>query len=259
MLKRTRILAIDLGSTSTRSVLFLPDTKEVIPVEPQTQAGTDYRFNPGDFKSTGYPFEQDNSRPVYYGQLSDHSRTPVSLKYAFYLLADCSDVLLNQYRLFDELLRMKDDPAFMARLRDGLRDLFSTIRTRVHAECERKGLVVTKMGLSIPAQWTMEFEDVYMEIVTGVFDMVPADQVYFPTETECLAHYLFMDYWYDLNTGGPYDMILFMDFGGHNMVSHLSPSDMVLVSDNRGSRTAVSSALCTARSRIASIPTILGT
>ena len=117
-------------------------------------------------------------------------------------------------------MKRRHDTAFRARLHRGLEDLFSTIASQVDKICRRKGLIVADIALTVPSQWTLEFEDLYADIVGKVFDR-PHSAIYFCTETEALANFVLRDNLDDLILDGhsSYDTMLFLDFGGHNMVS----------------------------------------
>ncbi|KAK8037551.1 hypothetical protein PG991_000897 [Apiospora marii] len=216
-------LGIDLGSTSTRAVLG-PHY-----VEETNRAVQSLRFAPGDFSSAIYPFEADG--PTYLYEESDPTRRPVSAKYAFYALVVASDELLEQYPLVDELVAGRDDRAFQQRLRRGLEALFIRIGRLTRAICDENDYEIDVIGLSIPSQWTMDFEDLYRAIVVSAFGAKYKDRVVFVYETEALGHYLCThacparDYAKKLLQsavkGGQektvcHDVLLFIDFGGHN-------------------------------------------
>ncbi|KAL0941658.1 uncharacterized protein CTRU02_204421 [Colletotrichum truncatum] len=186
------------------------------------------QYKEGDFSSTAYPFDTD--QPVYIGELIDPKRQGISLKYAFYVLVNESDHgednLFKQYSLVNPLRRHKDDPNFIFRLETGLRDLFSAVRKLATQQCKNRRLKITSIGLSIPSQWTLDFEDAYRRIIIDVFG-VPRDGIFFHTETEALAHFLLQDHRALLLESGDeegecdsvadYEVLLFLDFGGHNM------------------------------------------
>ena len=150
----------------------------------------------------------------------DLSRRSVSAKYAFYVLADAEDTLLQQYPAVHSLTERKNDPAFRAQLRRGLLALLSAIRGRALAACHLKNLGITKIGLTIPVQWGLDFEKVYRELVTEVFhvDESTTPKIFFFTETEALSRYLFKHHEDLLDGAKEYNSIMFCDFGGHNMV-----------------------------------------
>ncbi|OHE94800.1 hypothetical protein CORC01_09907 [Colletotrichum orchidophilum] len=215
-------LGIDFGSTSTRIFLWCPERKEEIDIEnPGRPRSSEYPV--GDFSSVGYPFEQFGS--VYLGNDPDPLRQPISLKYAFYALVNLAeserrDNMIDQYVMVSPLLARRADPAFRDRLRSGLVALFSTLHGRVTEICALYRLKVTIIGISIPSQWTLDFEEVYGGIVAEVFGH-PRQDISFHTETEALAHVLLRKHQVILGTGDDlrdrYSVFLFLDFGGHNM------------------------------------------
>lgn len=178
----------------------------------------------------GYPFDENGD--VYVGGNLAPDRVEISLKYGFYPLAyanglndDYQDDVLEQYPLVTPLMNRKNDVNFLARLRQGISALLGTIHKDVKKVCEAKSFKITKVGLSIPSQWTMEFVEVYADIASGVFGH-RKDAIFFHTETQSLAHFLLQE---SLNTiraqhKEEYSVFLFLDFGGHNMVSRSTVS-----------------------------------
>lgn len=120
---------------------------------------------------------------------------------------------------------MKHDLGFRGRLLQGLHELFSHIKQRIDSVCDQQGLVVEKIGLSIPAQWTLDFEETYRNIVSDVFHHPPG-RIFFHTETVALAHYLIKDFSRVLGFSHQEDVVLFLDFGGHSMVCQFLPLRM---------------------------------
>ncbi|KAK2021278.1 hypothetical protein LX32DRAFT_687862 [Colletotrichum zoysiae] len=210
------ILGIDLGSTSTRVCLWCPKRKqEDIDVQNSETPGN---VSKGDFPSVGYPFEPEG--PVYLGSDFDPNRRPISLKYAFYALAepDKKDDMLKQYVMATPLTSRRGDQDFRDRLMRGLRELFLVLRKEVDTTCRVQKLKISTVGISIPSQWTTDFEDVYRRIIVDVFEQ-SRDNIRFHTETEALAHVLLRNHRITLPECGDnmYEVYLFLDFGGHNM------------------------------------------
>ncbi len=171
---------------------------------------------PCDFPSALYLFD-NISQDVYFLGDDDTGRQWVSAKYVFYTLANASDALLEQYPLIHHLEERKDEPEFRGQLRRGLIALLSAIRDAVCAVCRLRRLRICKIGLTIPVQWGLEFEEVYSALVTEVFEMA-ASQIYFFTEAEALSRHLYKSHAHELDPYGQHNAILFLDFGGHNMV-----------------------------------------
>lgn len=181
---------------------------------------------------------------MYLGENGDPDRREISLKYAFYILVDEAghgkDRFFEQYALVNPLRKYKNDVAFRQRLRRGLVELFSAVRDMAREQCRSQGLRITSIGLSVPSQWTIEFEDVYRDIIAEVFDELtrPKEQIRFHTETEALAHYLLRNHLKQLvgeqtfreikRNSSAHKPLLFLDLGGHNMVSALCPGMFVI-------------------------------
>ncbi|KAH9234502.1 hypothetical protein K456DRAFT_1696579 [Colletotrichum gloeosporioides 23] len=225
-------LGLDLGSTSTRAFLWCPKRKVKIDVpNMKSVIRTRKKYGEGEFSSAGYPFGPDQR--VYFGERGNKNRQEISLKYVFYVLVPevdhGEDKFFEQYALVSPLRERQHNPAFRQKLRRGLVDLFSAVRIMVQEQCKARGLRVTSIGLSVPSQWTMEFEDVYRDIVAEVFNEVtsPNEQLSFHTETEALAHFLLQHHLEQLlgqeilfaiqRNKIAYKVLLFLDFGGHNM------------------------------------------
>ncbi|KAK8109655.1 hypothetical protein PG999_007792 [Apiospora kogelbergensis] len=186
-MEKTKLtLGIDLGSTSTRATLGK------YPVEPNREIPS-LRFSNGDFSSSIYPF--DTLDPVYLCEQDDPSRKPLSAKYAFYTLVDASDELLEQYDLFKELKAGRGDELFEQRLISGLEELFTRIAYLSHAMCEDQNYEIDIISLSVPSQWTLDFEAKYKSIILKTFGHQYENRIVFVYETEALGHYLCSEQW----------------------------------------------------------------
>ncbi|KAH6839516.1 hypothetical protein B0I37DRAFT_386622 [Chaetomium sp. MPI-CAGE-AT-0009] len=209
-------LGIDIGSHRSRVCLRIIGTTQEIVVENKMYRDLTGPYTPCDFPSALYIFD-DVSQDVYFLEDEDLGRQWVSAKYAFYPLANASDTLLEQYPSVHQLTNRKDDPSFRAQLRRGLIALLSGLRDAASAVCRKMGLRIVRIGLTIPVQWGLEFEDVYRDLVKEVFQMHDPDQIHFFTETEALSRYLYKHHAHELDPNDRHDAILFLDFGGHNM------------------------------------------
>ncbi|KAK1757090.1 hypothetical protein QBC47DRAFT_378392 [Echria macrotheca] len=209
-------LGIDIGSHRSRICIWA-DGSEIV-VENQYSHDLDSTHYPGDFPSALYVF--DDASPgadkVYLEEGEYETRQSISAKYVFYALTESSDALLEQYPPAHHILLKKRDPVFRAKLRAGLTMLLSVLRRRAMDVCRIRKLQVSKIGLTIPVQWTLEFEEVYRGLVAEVFE-IPSDIIYFFTETEALARYLFKYNETQMDPDGKHQAVLFFDFGGHNL------------------------------------------
>jgi hypothetical protein len=185
-------------------------------------------YTPCDFPSALYVFD-DVSQPVYLLGDDGSARRCVSAKYVFYFLANASDALLEQYPPVCLLMERKDDPEFRAQLRRAMVALLSALRDATAAVCRDQGLRIVKIGLTIPVQWGLAFEDVYRSLVVDVFDIPDATHIYFFTETEALLIYLYKYHARTLDSCNQHNAILFFDFGGYNMVTNKAALSSVLV------------------------------
>ncbi|KAK1756671.1 hypothetical protein QBC47DRAFT_400302 [Echria macrotheca] len=205
-------LGIDIGSHRTRACIWHGGIEIII--QNKYSFGLESNCYAGDFPSNLYVF--DDSGPVYLIDRHDPSRQSVSAKYVFYALANASDALLEQYPSVHPLMARKDDQSFLERLREGVVALLSVLQDLISTMCLRKRLRIARVGLTIPVQWTLEFEDVYRALVCEVFGL-DTRSIFFYTETEALARYLFKFHSHELDPDNRYDSIAFFDFGGHNM------------------------------------------
>ncbi|KAM7185166.1 hypothetical protein V8F33_012554 [Rhypophila sp. PSN 637] len=215
-------LGIDIGSVSSRAYLWCTTTDTRVPVSNPSRLCTllsSTRYEKGDFPSTCYPF--DDNGPVYPNPDKDTStfypdRQSTSLKYAPYILVNSSDSFLKQYMLFEALIERRRDAVFRDRLRRGLEGLFSCIAAQVEKNCKTNKFKIAEIALTLPAQWDLEFEDLYSDIVSEVFG-AQRSNIYFCTETEALANFVIRDHLEHLEEYNSCNSILFLDYGGHNM------------------------------------------
>lgn len=206
-------MGIDVGSHRSRICIWA-DSAETI-VENPHSFSLDAVCYPGEFPSALYVFDPPPAE-VYLVDREDPNRLSVSAKYVFYALANASDILMEQYPPVHHLMERKHDAGFRAHLRRAMVTLLSVLRDRALAVCRSKELRIARVGLTIPVQWTLEFEEVYRDLVSEVFDVDPA-VVHFYTETEALARYLYKHHTSQMDPDDQYSSILFFDFGGHNM------------------------------------------
>lgn len=178
-----------------------------------TFSGTCY---PGDFSSYLYVFGGPDDT-LYLPNEEDPDRESMSAKYAPYILANASDNVLAEYSLVNSIMERKNDEAFRELLKRGLGDLIRAIRQEVLCACKTENLRIARIGVTIPVQWGLEFETVYRSAISSAFPDLEAE-VYFYTEIEALARYLFKHYQRNLDPRHEYTTMMFLDFGGHCMV-----------------------------------------
>ena len=218
------IVSFDLGSTSGRMFVESLDPNRgwsnIVPFSVQT-LNKPNDIN-GDFPAQGYYTTPHGS--TYEPDYPRNDAVPVPIKYSCYGRVKASyDLFFEELPHAREIILQGDDPAFQARCEDALDSLFRTLHARLVEFCTEEGLVVKYVALSIPVQWTMEFEELYTKSVAKAFGWRPEeafDRTFFVSESEALANCIFEE----MNTKGllaKHDSVQLFDFGGHNMVSTL--------------------------------------
>ncbi|KAL0466367.1 hypothetical protein QR685DRAFT_547960 [Neurospora intermedia] len=142
-------IGLDLGSSGTRVVVNY--TKDKI------------------FASHGYPF--DDQGPVYMSEARLANRESVSLKYAFYILANASDRFVDQCPMLQKL-RQHDSEDFRQKLRTGILELLKTVRRWILANM-RKHWKIDRLSVGMPAQWGLEFQRVFLALIGEAFEEEP--------------------------------------------------------------------------------------
>jgi len=217
-------LGVDCGSTSTRAVLLRHDTRQTTAVVNTHGDNLNARFDQFSFSSAAFPFEEGPPDQPVYVLRGDRNRRGISNKYCMYPLAGLKDSILLEYPLVHHLMQHRHDPAFRARMRRGLVEMFVEIFKLAIKICRKDKMRITRVALTVPAVWTMEFEELYAGIVMEAFRCIePApridrDAIEFYNETEALAHFLFKNFENEIDPEKKYNYILLIDFGGHSMV-----------------------------------------
>ncbi|KAK5657529.1 hypothetical protein OQA88_3102 [Cercophora sp. LCS_1] len=217
------ILGIDFGSTSTRAAILCKDKRQELPVENISRDNLNSRFDKFDFSSAAFPFEDHlPGQPVYFIR-GNAERRPISNKYCMYPLVGLKDKILTEYPLVQDLLSRKDEPAFRARMRRGLIEMFIEVVKRALVICRREKISITRVSLTTPAIWTIEFEDLYAGLICEAFRSIDSAppitrrDIDFCLETEALAHFVFKKCADEVDPDKKYKYVLLIDFGGHNM------------------------------------------
>ena len=171
------------------------------------------------FTARGYPF--DNDGPVYVGEEYLYTRESVSLKYAFYLLANVADKSVAQYPMVEKL-RQHDSEAFRQKLRTGILDWFKTVRRWIF-QAPRNDWTIKSLPVTVPAQWGLEFERVILELLGEAFEWeetMARDKISFTKEADALANYILATPSLLRTVTDPAaDQVwLVVDYGGHNLV-----------------------------------------
>ncbi|KAJ3578352.1 hypothetical protein NPX13_g2207 [Xylaria arbuscula] len=229
-------LGIDLGTTSSRAVIVVPKTQQTYDVLHTTGGSSNGRFTEGEFSSTIYPI--DGNVPLYNGNIIAQGRVAMSAKLSFPSLVSKKFVMeLYQegYALVLSHLELLKDDGARQRAVEGIKELFKTISRCLDTQFSGEGdeFTIRAIGLSIPAHWTLDFEDLYRSIIIETFNGFQGE-IKFLTEAEALGHYLFRDHHKLIipakrgpgknSKGEKYEeqdhgrsVVLVLDFGGHNM------------------------------------------
>jgi hypothetical protein len=119
------------------------------------------RYTSTDWPTVAYPFDAGRNRRVWQGsKLPPKPREQTSLKYVFPVLAGCAEEVQEEYIYEKFLIARAGDKGFQKTLRRGLLELFRAVREAVDCICRNKKLEVESIAVTIPAHWTLEFEDV---------------------------------------------------------------------------------------------------
>ncbi|KAI0817691.1 hypothetical protein GGR55DRAFT_673521 [Xylaria sp. FL0064] len=210
-------LGIDLGTTSSRATLLAPSIPFDGHIVNTSSASGNGRFNEGEYSSTIYPIDGDE--PIYEGNTARPGRPSLSAKLSFPSLAmgaSESNLYQEGYELVLRHLAMLNDDDVRERARRGIEDLLSVIARDVGRQCQmiKPEVEITAIALAIPAHWTLEFEELYKEMIQKAFDKYKVD-IFFLTEAEALGHFLYHKRRLEAERDKG-NIVLIMDFGGHN-------------------------------------------
>ncbi|RWA08219.1 hypothetical protein EKO27_g6889 [Xylaria grammica] len=210
--------------------LFVPSSGRTYDIVSKTSSTGNGRFKEEEYSSTIYPI--DGLDIIYNGNVALPDRPSLSAKVSFpALVGEPSGSNLHQkgYELVLHHLYMLKDDNVRKRARRGIEALLHVISCDVDRQCSKipSKVVVKAIALSIPAHWTLEFEDLYREMVRKAFSKYQGD-IFFLTEAEALAHYLYREH-RPVLVPDSYDdagaRVLIMDFGGHNNIAAGSDED----------------------------------
>ena len=228
------ILGADPGSTGSRFFLLSRSGKK-FEVECNLQESEYIRNEPGEIPSTCYPFGDGRGGKVYMDNKVDYGRTAASIKPIFIVLADLDldtiKSLLSEYPHADKILKRleRQDTRFQKNLKAAIDGYCKFVKGRIVATCEFERLRVVSVGIATPTQWPEEVEEFMAEMFLQkvfrhpkCFDVSRRDIV-FHSETQALAHYVFAHVGTQLQPPGVAESdILFLDFGGQNLVSSIT-------------------------------------
>lgn len=208
------------------------------------------RFEPGDFSTSCYPFDQG---PAYIGNSLDHRRIATSLKPVFLLLCGLDkselELYVSEYPHSRELLSRiscdnRNRKTFVRKLSTAVQYFFRFLRKQTMETCRTHGLRVTSVGISVPGQWPGAVEDYLADVFLQNFCgrgeghehfRVGRDNIFFHSETQALAHFFFKHHGDDPRVTKSRDgVFLLADFGGQNLVRGIVlPSILLPRADRR--------------------------
>ncbi|KAI1310472.1 hypothetical protein F5Y03DRAFT_392408 [Xylaria venustula] len=185
------------------------------------------RFNEGEYSSTIYPI--DGVGPVYNGNVADPGRPLLSAKVSTpSLVCNVSESNIHQkgYELVLHHLSMLENDDIRKRAREGIEALLQALFRDVDSQCSMikpRVSSIRAITLSIPAHWTLEFEELYRGMIGNAYEHYHGKkyegEIVFLTEPEALAHFLCREHGHILvpDPKEKRTIVLIMDFGGHNM------------------------------------------
>ena len=235
---------MDIGSTSTRMGLYTESGRDITIQCPEKSRG---KFEAGDFSSSCYLW--DNKKPYYIGNKLDKTRIATSIKPFILLLSEADpgtvESLISEYPDGEKLLEERDDKSprdrnnktsrgrnsntFMTRMENTLKDFFASLRQYIVKACDDEKLHVTAVGFAIPGQWPLEVQDFLTDFALRTLLKEPShisvtgDDIWYPSETQALGHYLFKHRAKALKMPkSNSSTYLLADFGGQNLVSPIA-------------------------------------
>ncbi|KAK2052715.1 hypothetical protein LY76DRAFT_609662 [Colletotrichum caudatum] len=220
-LSRQRVtLGIDWGSPAIRLYFYFPDQDkfELLFNRKASNRNDESRYQSGSFG--GYINISGNG-PVYTGD-----DVPAALQIPAKLILSKGRGIDESNSLLTEINRRQGSVSFRQRCREGLEEIVRAFAAQVEERCEKKNepLEIVEIGLTVPAHWTLEEEESYVELVRKVFPKRSWNNrlkdIYFMTEIEASAHFFFSDPVIadrHMTNKQNNNYVLLLDFGGHSM------------------------------------------
>jgi hypothetical protein len=199
------------------------------------------------FSSYIYPYDHTSSNPeaekVYPGNNRIDDRRSVSSKLAMYTMMGMPEEIAAQSH---ELKEMSDSlqqiPGIQNIIRIGIQQMLFVVLRRAHLiltpNAPAPRVVLDAIALTVPAQWTIEFEEEYGQVFAEAWARVvdyPPPQIIFLHEGQTNAHFVFWrgtdnartdremylpESQQDIFTiGRTTNAVLIIDAGGHSTVS----------------------------------------
>jgi hypothetical protein len=226
-----RILAIDLGSTFTRAILYSPDAIErerwlpIVREDGNSLAQGTYGVL--EFPTEGAPILDPKQDALMAAQR-------YSLKYVLYVLAfhevgydrsvntrerwqqeaQTVEGFFEAYRLIQPVRDAATKEEIRLRLRRMLVDHLRNVKRRVDHQARKAGRESCgKIALAVPVNWGKGMQDYYARIVLDVWTRVHPDHVSFVSESESMIHYAK----HELKELRGVKDVVTVDLGGHSM------------------------------------------
>lgn len=197
------------------------------------------------FTSHIYPFDNPISNPpaemIYPGNNRIPDRRSISSKLAMYAVVGITDEVARQSPELRELRgRVQQNPTLKQRIRLGIQQMMHCVLEKVYyllgaapASLSRR---LDAIALTIPAQWTIDFEEEYGELLMTAWERIfhcEAPQLIFLSEGQTNVHYAFYRDTYPASSdrqhlseedffhiGRSKNGVLLIDAGGHSTVSN---------------------------------------
>lgn len=173
-------------------------------------------WNYNELPACGQPYQA----PYNVGETAYNAPKSESLKRFLYALTGEADLL----RLDIGILRAVPP----LRLSEMLVKFFTRVRKHVDNFARDHNMEYKRIGLTIPSFWGKTFQDHYDAVISHVWkdwkDRVGTapDSISFVTEIEAQAHYIIRNMPHKLEEATE---VLFIDLGGHSMVSSRNDLD----------------------------------
>lgn len=249
-------MAIDWGSEAVRAKLYYKmgngqSAEKLLQHTPIIQnIPMDRREVRRQFTSHIYPFGNTSPNPpgevVYPGNNRLPDRRSISSKLGMYAVVGISDEVARQSpELQDLRVLVRGKPELKQIIRIGIEQIMYCVLCKVHESLALNPAPMPRaldaIALTIPAQWTIEFEEEYGELLLSawyrVFDC-RAPQLIFLSEGQTNAHYAFyrdsvtaahdrqhLSHRDFFDIGRYKNGVLLIDAGGHSTVSLTAQAD----------------------------------
>ena len=219
---RNSILSIDWGTSGVRAYILTHDGYTSSHITYKSFHDLNGRREAADWPAHG-AFRLSDRMVEFHGENIPVGAEPLVLKYGVYAKTKSYDnVFMRQYPHVTAIRNLSDDPNFMKSLSESIDEMFRRLFQKTDAFCAANDINISSIAATVPTQWSLDHEDVYVEMLAKYFNARtpdPRENICFYTECEGLAHRLAASY--DCkNRLAPYKIIMIADIGGHSMASN---------------------------------------